>query len=53
MYYKCIIIVLDKEVKMIYIRIDSDLKAKLQEEAEEKGLSLSAYVRMILIERGK
>lgn len=38
---------------MIYLRIDNDLKKKLQEEAEEKGLSLSAYVRMILIERGK
>lgn len=38
---------------MIYLRIDDDLKKQLQEEAEEKGLSLSAYVRMILIERDK
>lgn len=38
---------------MIYLRIDDELKKKLQIEAEEKGLSLSAYVRMILIERNK
>lgn len=38
---------------MIYIRIDDELKKTLQDEAEKKGLSLSAYVRMILIERGK
>ena len=38
---------------MIYLRIENDLKKKLQEEANKKGLSLSAYVRMLLIERNK
>lgn len=38
---------------MIYLRIDDEWKKKLQEEAKEKGLSLSAYIRMILIERNK
>lgn len=38
---------------MIYLRIENDLKKKLQEEADKKGLSLSAYVRMLLIERNK
>ena len=38
---------------MIYLRIENDLKKKLQEEADKKGLSLSAYVRMLLIERRK
>ena len=38
---------------MIYIRIDDSLKKELQTEAEKKGLSLSAYIRMILIERDK
>lgn len=38
---------------MIYVRIPKDLKQHLQEEADEKGLTLSAYIRMILIERGK
>lgn len=38
---------------MIHIRIEEDLKEQLEKEAKEKGLSLSAYIRMILIERGK
>ena len=38
---------------MIHIKIDESLKQKLQEEAKSKGLSLNAYIRLILIERGK
>jgi antitoxin component of RelBE/YafQ-DinJ toxin-antitoxin module len=38
---------------LIHIKIDDELKNKLQQEAKEKGLSLNAYIRMILIERGK
>ncbi len=38
---------------MLYVRITDDLKKQLQDEAKEKGLSLSAYIRMILIERNK
>ena len=38
---------------MIYVRVPKDLKQQLQEEADEKGLTLSAYIRMILIERNK
>lgn len=36
---------------MIYLRIDDDLKKQLQEEAKQKGLTLSSYIRMILIQR--
>lgn len=42
-----------KEQNVIHIIIDGDLKKKLSDEATQKGLSLNAYVRMILIERGK
>lgn len=38
---------------MIHIKIDDDLKRQLEEEAKAKGLSLNAYIRMLLIERGK
>ena len=38
---------------MIHIRIDEKLKKELEEEAKSKGLSLNAYVRMLLIERSK
>ena len=38
---------------MIHIKIDEILKQKLQEEAKSKGLSLNAYIRLILIERSK
>jgi len=37
----------------MYLNIDDDLKKELQDEAKEKGLSLTAYIRMILIERCK
>ena len=38
---------------MIHIKIDENLKERLQQEAKSKGLSLNAYIRLILIERGK
>lgn len=38
---------------MIHILVDNDLKKELQSEAKQKGLSLNAYIRMILIERSK
>lgn len=38
---------------MLHIKVDDNLKKQLQNEANEKGLSLSSYIRMILIERGK
>jgi predicted HicB family RNase H-like nuclease len=38
---------------MIHIQISEELKEELRKEAESKGLSLNAYIRMILIERGK
>lgn len=37
----------------IHIQITDDLKKELQEEANSKGLSLNAYIRMLLIERSK
>lgn len=38
---------------MIHIKIDESLKEQLRQEAKSKGLSLNAYIRLILIERGK
>lgn len=38
---------------MIHLKIDVELKEQLRKEAKEKGLTLNAYIRMILIERGK
>lgn len=38
---------------MIHIKINDDLKRQLEKEAKEKGLSLNAYIRMLLIERNK
>ena len=35
----------------MFLNIDEELKNKLQEEAKEKRLSLTAYIRLILIER--
>lgn len=40
------------EEKMI-LMIGKELKNQLKKEAKEKGLSLSAYVRLILVERNK
>ncbi len=39
--------------KRMFLNIDDTLKKELQEEAEEKGLSLTAYIRMLLLERKK
>ena len=38
---------------MIHLKLDDELKLLLQKEAKEKGLSLNAYIRMILYERNK
>ena len=38
-------------MEYIHIQIESKLKEKLKEEAKIKGLSLNAYIRLILIER--
>ncbi len=38
---------------MIHIKIDEELKEQLEKEAKAKGLSLNAYIRMLLIERKK
>lgn len=37
----------------MFINLGEDLKKQLQDEAKEKGLSLTSYIRMILIERQK
>lgn len=37
----------------MFINIDEVLKNQLREEAKNKGLSLTAYIRMILLERKK
>ena len=37
----------------LVIKIETKLKKELEKEAKEKGLNLSSYVRMILIERKK
>lgn len=34
----------------LIVRIPEELKSKLQEVAKSKGISLSGYVRMILLE---
>lgn len=38
---------------MLHIAIDEELKKQLEEEAKLKGLTLTAYIRMLLIERNK
>ena len=35
------------------INLPIDLRARLQEQADERGMKLSVYVRMILLERSK
>ena len=39
--------------KVLHITVSEQLKEQLKKESEQKGLSLNAYVRMLLIERGK
>ena len=38
---------------MLHIAIDEELKKQLEDEAKLKGLTLTAYIRMLLIERKK
>ena len=38
---------------IIHLQMERRLKIILEQEAKAKGLSLGAYIRMILIERGK
>ena len=58
-YKNNVIIILDKEVNKleektyIHIQINENLKKELEEEAKLKGLSLNAYIRLLLIERQK
>lgn len=37
----------------IHIKIKEELRKKLRDEAEEKGISLNAYVNLIFSERNK
>ena len=37
----------------MFINLGDELKEELQKEAKKKGLSLTAYIRMILLERKK
>ena len=39
--------------KDILIRVDSELKEKVQQKAKSLGLSLSSYIRLILIKEPK
>ncbi len=36
---------------IIQFTIDEDIKRQLEKEAKEKGLSLSSYIRLIILER--
>ena len=38
---------------MLHITINEEVKKQLEEEAKLKGLTLTAYIRMLLIERKK
>lgn len=38
---------------MIHLSIDEKLKEQLKVEAKTRGLSLNAYIRLILFERDK
>ncbi len=40
-------------MEKICLALDDNLKKQLQKEANEKQLSLSAYIRLLLIERNK
>lgn len=41
-----------KDTTVIF-KLTKDLKTALDKEADKKGLSLSAYIRLILLERNK
>ena len=40
---------MNKYTMGVYIRLDSQTKASLQEKAYKQGLSLTAYIRMLLM----
>ena len=40
-----------KEKETVHVYIETDLKKQLTKEAEEKGLKLSSYIRMIIFSR--
>ena len=42
-----------KEKVYIHIKIKQELRKKLKSEAEAKGMSLNAYVNLVLSERNK
>lgn len=41
------------ENTLLHINVDKVLKNELKSEAKSKGLTLNAYVRMLLMERSK
>ena len=41
------------EREQLHIDVGKELKEQLKKEAKQKGLTLNAYIRMLLIERGK
>lgn len=48
-FVECIKLQIMKKEKDILIRIDSETKEKLREKAKKLGLSLSSYIRMLII----
>lgn len=38
---------------IIQFTIDEDIKRQLEKESKQKGLSLSSYIRLIILERKK
>jgi len=41
------------ERKTFSLYLDEELKKQLEKEAQERCLTLNAYIRLLLIERGK
>jgi predicted HicB family RNase H-like nuclease len=39
--------------KAFILRLSPELRARLEEQATEKGLTLTAYIRMILTEKAR
>ena len=42
-----------KDIKVVHVTMSKELHEQLEKEAEAKGLTIVAYVRMLLLERGK
>lgn len=40
-------------MEQLHLTMSKEQKAQLQKEAKEKGLTLAAYVRLVLLERNK